>query len=115
MKLEESLLATCGVNLKPPEAPNCGHVLAYTDGSCPNNRSSLLKTRPGWGFVVSPVLYDPSPHPLPTAQWIASHGKVRTSPDAPEYAGAEVFSNNTAELQSITRTVRLYSKSFTFF
>ena len=79
----------------------CGHVLAYTDGSCPNNRVISADNPAGWGFVVSPVLYDPFPHALPTVQWITSHGRVRTDPDAPEHAGAEVSSNNTAELQAL--------------
>ena len=99
-KLESSLLSLCNHSFDPVASVE-GHVLAYTDGSCPNNRVISQTNPAGWGFVVSPILLTFALHPKPTSDWITSHGKVRTNPDFPEFAGAEVSSNNTAELQAL--------------
>ena len=98
--LETSLLEFCGHSLSPPEAPE-GHVLAYTDGSCPNNQVISDSNPAGWGFVVSPVMEQFVHHPFPTAGWVSSQGRVRANPDSAEYAGAAIASNNTAELQAL--------------
>ena len=98
--LETSLLELCGHSLTPPVTPD-GHVLAYTDGSCPNNQVISASNPAGWGFVVSPIMEQLVLHPIPTAGWVSSQGRVRANPDSAEYAGAAVASNNTAELQAL--------------
>ena len=99
-KLESSFLHLCSNPLHPPSlAP--GHVLAYTDGSCVNSKVISQDNPAGWGFIVSNVYRDCPVHPTPTSQWIFSHGRVCTSPDNPAYAGVQVTSNNTAELQAL--------------
>ena len=99
-ELESSFLHLCNNPLHPPSlAP--GHVLAYTDGSCVNSKVISQDNPAGWGFIVSNVYRDCPVHPTPTSQWIFSHGRVCTSPDNPAYAGVQVTSNNTAELQAL--------------
>ena len=99
-KLESSFLQLCNHPLGPQSTAQ-GHVLAYTDGSCVNNRVISQANPAGWGFVVSNVYRDCPVHPTPTSHWISSHGRVCANPDCPEYAGAQVPSNNTAELQAL--------------
>ena len=77
--------------LVPPGSP---HWEAYTDGGCPNNRTVSASNPAGWGFcfrMQSDISLD----------WMRAFGPVLTNPDNPQYGGAEVGSNNTAELQAI--------------
>ena len=99
-KLESSFLQLCNHPLGPQSTAQ-GHALAYTDGSCVNNRVISQANPADWGFVVSNVYRDCPVHSTPTSHWISSHGRVCTNPDYPEYAGAQVPSNNTAELQAL--------------
>ena len=67
------------------------HLTAYTDGSCPNNRTVSYSNPAGWGFCLT------SNH----QQWTDGYGLLCTNPDMPQHGGAEVGSNNTAELQAL--------------
>ena len=73
--------------------PGQEHVEGYTDGSCPNNRAVSPTNPAGWGYNLK----------LNTdTTWAReAHGPVNTAPDNPEAAGAEVGSNNTAEVQAL--------------
>jgi ribonuclease HI len=76
----------------------------YVDGSCKENRNVTSETPAGWGFCViegdngigrghGSLIYEES-------------GKVVTNRDAEFFLGAEVGSNNTAELSAIAHALR---------
>ena len=76
----------------------------YVDGSCSENRNVTATTEAGWGFCViegdsgtgngKGVLFD------------EMYGEVVTNPEAEDFLGAEVGSNNTAELSAIGHAMR---------
>ena len=79
-------------------------ISIYVDGSCIENRNVTPNTAAGWGFLVvsgdrglgkgtGDVIYEKS-------------GKVVTHKDKREWIGAEVGSNNTAELSAIIYALR---------
>ena len=79
-------------------------VHIYVDGSCSENRNVSSETRAGWGLCV--IVNDGGPgngkgHLLPELS-----GEVVTKEEAGGYLGAEVGSNNTAELSAIAHALR---------
>ena len=79
-------------------------ISIYVDGSCIENRNVTSDTTAGWGFLVvsgdwglgkgtGDVIYEES-------------GKVVTHKDKQEWIGAEVGSNNTAELSAMIHALR---------
>ena len=73
-------------------------IIAYTDGSCPNNRTVSFDNPAGWGFAVTSGS-SLSTHPPVDSTWLQSWGKVRSTPTQylPELPG----SNNTGELKAL--------------
>tara|TARA_B100000214_G_scaffold86532_1_gene59341 strand:- start:3270 stop:3800 length:531 start_codon:yes stop_codon:yes gene_type:complete len=80
----------------------CIHI--YVDGSCEENRNVTAETPAGWGFAVvegdtglgrgrGDIVYEAS-------------GIVITNSNLSEFIGAEVGSNNTAELSAIAQALR---------
>ena len=70
-------------------------IEAYTDGSCPNNRAVSRDNPAGWGWCLR-TIENNTP-----GNWVHAAGFVSTDPDSSIYGGAEVGSNNTAELQAL--------------
>ena len=73
-------------------------LIAYTDGSCPNNRAVSYHNPAGWGFVVTHD-YPEDEHPPSSAEWTGSWGPVKSDPQSIE--GLSVGSNNTGELRAV--------------
>jgi hypothetical protein len=75
-------------------------IEAYTDGSCPDNRAVSQYNPAGWGWCLT---YATNKNTIPNPDgddWTEGFGLVNTNPDNPSHIGAEVGSNNTAELQA---------------
>ena len=81
-----------------------GALYIYVDGSCEENRNVTSKTPAGWGFCVisgdsgigkggGDVIFERS-------------GPVVTEDSVDGFLGAEVGSNNTAELSAIAHAMR---------
>lgn len=70
----------------------------YTDGSAPTNVAGV-NNRAGWAFVV--VKGDTGPQHNEGEKTYESNGRVITDPHHPLWIGAEVGSNNTAELSAM--------------
>lgn len=79
-------------------------IYIYVDGSCEENRNVTSETPAGWGFCVingdnglgrghGDLIYEES-------------GKVITNEEVEFFLGAEVGSNNTAELSAIAHALR---------
>ena len=76
----------------------------YVDGSCPANRDVDATTPASWAFVV--VEGDLS-HGRGAGEVVHEEaGPVLTDPKAPGFLGAEVGSNNTAELSAFAQALR---------
>jgi len=76
----------------------------YVDGSCDGNQNVDASTAAGWGVVV--VLGD-SGLGRGSGEIITEFsGPVSTSPDDDDFIGAEVGSNNTAELSGLFSALR---------
>ena len=76
----------------------------YVDGSCDGNQNVDASTLAGWGVVV--VVGD-SGLGRGSGEILAElSGPVATSPDDDEFIGAEVGSNNTAELSGLFAALR---------
>ena len=76
----------------------------YVDGSCIGNQNVDQDTPAGWGVVVITGSND-----LGRGNGEILHefnGKVVTNPDDEEFIGAEVGSNNTAELTAFAQALR---------
>lgn len=71
----------------------------YTDGACKNNAGSASRTMgvAGWGFVV----VDKEENVV-----VEKYGSVALSKKSEEYMGAEVATNNTAELSGIGKALQ---------
>ena len=82
----------------PPEYPPSFFVVAYTDGSCPNNKIVSPDNPAGWGFAA--MSSDTPAEPTQDTCWEVSYGPVKTTPTditiLPEVWG----SNNTGELKA---------------
>jgi len=76
----------------------------YVDGSCEENRNVTESTPAGWGFCV---VDGDSGIGRGGGDVIAERsGPVVTNPSENDYLGAEVGSNNTAELTAIAHAAR---------
>ena len=78
------------------------HVLvAYTDGSCPNNRTVGPDKSAGWGFALYTSESPFSSHLAVNNNWLCSFGMVKTTP-LDEHALVPLDgSNNTGEMRAI--------------
>ncbi len=79
-------------------------VHIYVDGSCEENRNVTAATPAGWGFAV--VVGDTG---LGRGRGDIIHessGPVVTDSGRAEFIGAEVGSNNTAELSAVAHALR---------
>ena len=76
----------------------------YVDGSCPANRDVDASTTASWAFVV---VEGDLPHGRGSGEVLHEEaGPVLTDAAAPGYLGAEVGSNNTAELSAFAHALR---------
>jgi ribonuclease HI len=76
----------------------------YVDGSCLGNQNVDDETPAGWGVVIISGSND-----LGRGNGEIVHefsGRVITNPDSDEFIGAEVGSNNTAELTAMAQALR---------
>ena len=76
----------------------------YVDGSCEENRDVTATTPAGWGFCV--VSGDNGVGRGGGQVVFERRGVVVTDEDAESYLGAEVGSNNTAELSAVAQAMR---------
>ena len=79
-------------------------VHVYVDGSCAENRNVDSETRAGWGLCV--IEGDSSSGKGKGNLVFESNGLVVTSPTKEGYLGANVGSNNTAELSAVAHALR---------
>ena len=79
-------------------------VHIYVDGSCSENRNVSSETRAGWGLCV--IVNDGGPGNGKGHLLTELSGEVVTNEEAGGYLGAEVGSNNTAELSAIAHALR---------
>ena len=79
-------------------------VHIYVDGSCGENRNVTSDTKAGWGFCV--ISEDTGSGNGKGTLLTESFGQVVTNPDEEGFFGAEVGSNNTAELSAIAHALR---------
>jgi len=76
----------------------------YVDGSCSENRNVTAITKAGWGFCV--IEGDSGTGNGKGNLLAEMHGEVVTDSEAEGHLGAEVGSNNTAELSAIAHALR---------
>lgn len=76
----------------------------YVDGSCQDNRNVTAETPAGWGLVV--VIGDNGSSRGSGEVIDEQSGLVITDATAESFLGAEVGSNNTAELSAIAHALR---------
>ncbi|HJM17948.1 MAG TPA: RNase H family protein [Candidatus Thalassarchaeaceae archaeon] len=76
----------------------------YVDGSCLENRNVDSSTRAGWGFCV--IEGDSGVGNGKGSLLFEKCGHVETSRESELFIGAEVGSNNTAELSAIGHALR---------
>ena len=75
--------------------------VAYTDGSCPNNRTVGPDNPAGWGFALYTSDTPFSGHKQVNNNWLCSFGMVKTTP-LDEHALVPLDgSNNTGEMRAI--------------
>lgn len=79
-------------------------ITLYFDGSCQENRDVDADTPAGWGFVV--VVGDSGLGRGDGEVHLERSGPVITDPEAEGFLGAEVGSNNTAELSALAHALR---------
>lgn len=79
-------------------------VHIYVDGSCSENRNVSSETRAGWGLCV--IVNDGGPGNGKGHLLTELSGEVITDEETGGYLGAEVGSNNTAELSAIAHALR---------
>ena len=84
-------------------APDTELVL-YFDGSCLDNQNVTADTPAGWGFVV--VVGDGGLGRGDGSVIAEGSGRVVTDREASDWLGAEVGSNNTAELSAVAHALR---------
>ncbi len=83
---------------------NLREISIYIDGSCEENRNVTAKTTAGWGFCV--VIGDTGLGKGQGEITTESNGVVITNPSTKDFIGAEVGSNNTAELSAMFHGLR---------
>ncbi len=76
----------------------------YVDGSCGENRNVTSDTKAGWGFCV--ISEDTGSGNGKGNLLTEASGNVVTNPEEEGFLGAEVGSNNTAELSAIAHALR---------
>ena len=76
----------------------------YVDGSCLDNQNVTSETPAGWGFVV--VSGDDGLGRGEGKIVFEANGSVVTESDTEDFIGAEVGSNNTAELSALVHALR---------
>jgi len=79
-------------------------VHIYVDGSCSENRNVTSETRAGWGLCV--IVNDSGSGNGKGHLLTELNGEVITNANESGYLGAEVGSNNTAELSAIAHALR---------
>lgn len=79
-------------------------VNIYVDGSCEDNRNVTSSTPAGWGFCV--IIGDSGAGKGQGDLVTEKCGQVVTGPEEDSFLGAEVGSNNTAELSAIAHALR---------
>jgi len=79
-------------------------ISIYIDGSCEENRNVTAKTTAGWGFCV--VIGDTGLGKGQGEITTERNGVVITNPSTEGFIGAEVGSNNTAELSAMFQGLR---------
>tara|TARA_B100002052_G_C15864023_1_gene591467 strand:- start:1245 stop:1784 length:540 start_codon:yes stop_codon:yes gene_type:complete len=84
------------------KSPSKVHI--YVDGSCKENRNVTSETSAGWGFCV--IEGDGSSGNGKGDVLTELSGKVVTNSEEDGFLGAEVGSNNTAELSAIANALR---------
>ena len=96
--VETQVLSLTGNHMTPPiNSDPSFFVVAYTDGSCPNNRCVSYDNPAGWGFAIT--VHSADVHPPLASTWVVSYGSVRANP----LSGHDpvVGSNNTGELKGL--------------
>ena len=76
-------------------------LIAYTDGSCPNNRTVGPDNPAGWGFALCISSSYTGTHPPVTDSWTCSSGQVKNSPLDENVINPVDGSNNTGEMRAI--------------
>ncbi|MBR79424.1 MAG: hypothetical protein CMA88_01380 [Euryarchaeota archaeon] len=76
----------------------------YVDGSCEDNQNVTASTKAGWGFCV--IEKDSGTGNGKGDLVSESNGPVITNPEEDGFIGAEVGSNNTAELTAVASSLR---------
>ena len=84
--------------------PEPTRLTLYVDGSCDGNQNVDAETPAGWGFVV--IVGDSGLGRGSGDLGTQQNGPVVTSPSEPEFIGAQVGSNNTAELSGFFAALR---------
>ncbi len=84
--------------------PLCERLTVYIDGSCQENRNVDADTSAGWGLVV--VRGDAGIGKGGGEVVHENSGRVITDPEHEGWLGAEVGSNNTAELSALAHALR---------
>ena len=79
-------------------------ISIYVDGSCEENKNVTFQTPAGWGFCV--VIGDTGLGKGQGEITIEKSGKVITEINSKEFIGAEVGSNNTAELCALAHALK---------
>ena len=82
-----------------PEYPPSLFVVAYTDGSCPNNKIVSPDNPAGWGFAA--MSSDTPAEPTQKTCWEVSYGPVKTTPTDITILPEVWDSNNTGELKAL--------------
>tara|TARA_B100001750_G_scaffold243950_1_gene260244 strand:- start:3587 stop:4138 length:552 start_codon:yes stop_codon:yes gene_type:complete len=85
-------------------ASNAAEYTIYVDGSCQDNKNVTSETPAGWGVVV--VEGDTQRGSGAGAVITELSGPVITKSTIKDFFGAEVGSNNTAELSAIAHALR---------
>ena len=98
--VEPSLLASTN-NSTCSLARTTTHLIAYTDGSCPNNRTVGPDNRAGWGFALHLSTSYTGTHSAVDGSWICSHGQVKNSPLDENILNPVDGSNNTGEMRAV--------------
>ncbi|MBT4060027.1 MAG: hypothetical protein HOE69_06960 [Euryarchaeota archaeon] len=88
----------------PPASEKEAELTIYVDGSCQDNQNVTAKTPAAWGVVV--VVGDNQRGMGTGAVQTEVSGLVVTDSEADGFLGAEVGSNNTAELSAIAHALR---------
>ena len=81
-----------------------GLLMAYIDGSCLENKHVNAQTPASWSVVI--VTGDNELGKGTGTIMTEFFGRVQTNPDADDFIGAEVGSNNTGELTAMAEALR---------